>query len=306
MSAEEVNGLLDDIAIIASGINHAVDAQKTYALEELPNYIKKRYGFKTWSEQFKNPNGDWDRSKMRQMRHGSVDRLIANIQDIIPTQIDFDTHNMRFDWKMLKDTDSSCIKAVRASTVSQKILDVLSTYHPAEGTYDEMLLQQIREGEKVTFYRFMRLMYHANTAFYERYKEIESDAIAQIRADHMRIDITRNIAVDFVRKSFNETNMEYDKALRIAAWSMLADTFNERWNGKNEKYARFIFDVFGDIYAENVRKNIAAGVTVSSEDEFDAYVIAEQNNFDPDAYDVPMTDDYSVNAMLYNELDDVY
>lgn len=305
MSPKELNELMDDIAIIASGINHAVDAQKTYALKELPSYIKKRYGFKTFSEQFKDPNGDWDRSKMRPMRQGSVDRLIANLHGVLEEQVVLDTSKLNFNYMMLKDTDKECVKAVRSAPVSKNVLDLLSTYHPKEGSYDEMLLNQAKAGDRVMFYRFMRLVYHANTDFFSRFKDMESDRIEQMRADQMRIDVTRQIAMDFVRNSFEDPNMSKDRALRIAAWSMLADTFGPRYNGKNEKNARFIFDVFGDVYADNVMKNIAAGIEVESDDAFDAEIVPQQPDFDPDAYDAPPAE-YDVALPLYNEMDDVY
>lgn len=310
MSEHELRDLLRDIAIIAAGINHAVDAQKTYHLDFLEECVKdlvKRYDFKPYNERYKNatpkkPNSDpaWD-NETNQKAEGSVDVLGDVVSNIVPDRLILDTSSLHFDWRMLQHPDVRFRKVINKAVVSEDLVNSIVTFGKSNNESVHAVVDKMKHGISIGFSQyFLPTLKHLNNVFFEHYKEYEDDICAIKSTQGCRNEIIRRLCISFVRLNTRASDgMTDDEVLMMAAMTALKSTFtsNKHSDGFGDM-RRFIFDVFGDLYAECVMLNIAENYHPELEDEPD-YA------FDPNAYDVPPMDDYMFSAMLGNELNDL-
>lgn len=305
MSEHELRSLLRDIAIIAAGINHAVDAQKTYHLdflEECAKDIVKRYDFKPYNERFKNatpkkPNSDpsWN-EKTREKADGSVDRLGDVVSSVVPDHLALDTSSLNFNWRMLQHPDERFNKQICKAAVDESLATAIQMLGRSNHEQDLRVIDRMVRGEKVGFAEILPLIKYLNNVFFETYKEQEDDVVAIRSTNACRIEIIRGIIIDFVRMGTPiVADMTDDEVLMLASTSALKMAYTAT---KHTGLRCFIFDVFGDKYAEAVLANEAMNYHLQSDDELD---IA----FDPNAYDIPLFGDKIMDVMLGNELDDL-
>lgn len=308
MSEHELRSLLRDIAVIAAGINHAVDAQKTYHLDFLETCAKeivRKYDFKPYNERFKNaspkkPNSDpsWD-EETKEKGVGSVDSLGDIVSSIVPPALDLDTSSLHFDWRMLKHPDPRFGKQLNQTVVEPELLHAVEMLCRTNNKDDLELIEKMRSGKPVGFGDFLPLLKFLDTAFFDRYREKEDDLTNIVSTKACRIEILRRIVTDFARHSTAAAGMTDDEVLMLAAMSALKMPYTSRKHSSGTRdLRRFIFDVFGDLYAECVMLNIAEGYEPMMDDEPD-YV------FNPQACDVPPMDDEVFDAMLMSELNDL-
>lgn len=305
MSRSEVRDLLKDIAIIAAGINHAVDAQKTYHLDKLDRAFIERFTGKPYNQRFKDANLErphdhesWDKVT-KPKGEGSVDRL----GDIIGWYVDdclmLNTSSLRFDWKLLCSRDPRH-KQVCGAVVPTWIVERLGGFSPEPGSYNDNLLKRICAGDKVGFAEFFRMLEHQNAEFFKKLKENEDDPRVLQWNNKDRIELIRSIVVDFVRLGTKAVEgMEDSEVLEYAAAAILRNTF--RYEKNMGRQARFVFDVFGDIYADTYLTNILSD---SSSEEASADERPVDDAFDPDALCAPPEGD-EFGFIFSNELDDL-
>jgi len=92
-------------------------------------------------------------------------------------------------------------------------------------------------------------------------------------------------------------DMTDEEVLLLAANSALKMAYTAN---KHTGLRRFIIDLFGDLYAENVLRNVAQNYQPELEE-------APDFAFDPDAYSIPPYeyDAYMMDSMIVNEMDDL-
>lgn len=327
MSKQETEDLLKDVAIIAAGINHAVDAQKTYSLNLLEEYtpdLVERYKFKPFNERFKNantkkPNYDpaWD-EETAPKGLGSVDRLGDVVKRFADDHLELDTSSLKFDWKMMQRREPQYnVRICRASVSPEVFASVIRLFAANNNEAASKVIEQMREHESVSFNEFVWVIKYLNNAFFAHYRETEDDEV-DIKLTHLqRIRMIRDMIIEFVRKETKSVaELTNEEILITAANSILKETYrSSKYQQGMYDMRRFIFDTFGDLYAEAVLLNVAADYNPSAEEEYD------EPPFNPDELDVPPVgygqfafnyDDCSVpdcyedlDAFLSNAMDDV-
>lgn len=307
MSERELRSLLRDIAVIAAGINHAVDAQKTYHLDFLETCAKdivKRYDFKPYNERFKNatpkkPNSDpsWN-EETKEKGVGSVDSLGDVVSDVVPDHLVLDTSSLKFDWRMLKHPEDRFNKQIAKAHVNPDLVMAIEKLGRTNNENDLFILDRMKKGEKIGFNELFPLLKFLNNAFFDQYKETEDDIIAIKSTNACRIEILRSIVVSFARNSSAAADMTDDDVLMLAAMAALKMTYMRNYASGHNDLRRFIFDVFGDKYAEAVMANVAANYQPEECDE-------PAFEFVPEWYDVPPMEEDIYDAMLANEMNDL-
>lgn len=305
MSEHELRSLLREIAVIAAGINHAVDAQKTYHLdflEECAKDIVKKYNFKPFNERFKNatpekPNShpSWD-EETREKANGSVDTLGDIVGNMVPDRLHLDTSSLDFNWKMLMHPDPRFSKQIRMTVVEERVASAIQMLGTTNHANDQRIIDMIVSGKKVGFPEMLTAVKYLNSVFFEEYKLHEDDTVAIRSTNACRIEIIRKIVIDFVRAGTPmAAEMTDDEVLAMAATTALKMTY---LTAKHAHMRRFVFEVFGDRYAEAVLANIAANYV--PEDD-----IPEMAAFDPDVYDIPPMEDELYGMFSVNEMTDL-
>ena len=307
MSDKERKDLLRDIAVIAAGINHAVDAQKTYHLEfleECARDLVKRYTFKPYNERFKNatpkkPNSDpsWD-NETRLKGEGSVDTLGGIVSSIVPDHLVLDTSSLNFDWHMMKHPDERFNKQIGKAVVDEHIATSVRMLGRSNHEQDARIIEQMMNGQRVGFSDLLPLMKYLNNVFFEEFKEVEDDIVTIKNVNQSRYEIMRHIILEFVRTGTPvAADMTDEEVLLLAANSALKMAYTAN---KHTGLRRFIIDLFGDLYAENVLRNVAQNYQPELEE-------APDFAFDPDAYSIPPYeyDAYMMDSMIVNEMDDL-
>lgn len=307
MSERELRSLLRDIAVIAAGINHAVDAQKTYHLDFLETCAKdivKRYNFKPYNDRFKNatpkkPNSDpsWN-EETKEKGMGSVDSLGDVVSAVVADHLALDTSSLKFDWRMLKHPDERFNKQISKTHVDPELVRAIEKIGHTNNEKDLLVLDRMKRGEKIGFNEFFPLLKFLNSAFFDNYKEFEDDVVAIKSTKACRIEILRDIVVKFVRCSSAAVDMCDDEVLMLAATAALKMAYMRNYNVGHNDLRRFIFDVFGDKYAEAVLANVAANYHPEEHNEPDF-------EFVPELYDVPQMEEDIYAAMLANEMNDL-
>lgn len=309
MSQTELRSLLMDIAIIAAAINHAVDAQKTYMLvllESAKEELVKRYRIKPQHERYKNaspnkPNSDprWD-AELLPMGEGVVDRLSNIASSYVSPELEFDASSLEFDWTMLKSADARFNKNIYTAVVPMEFVERVRALGIAESKVDEIVMNKMERGERVGYSDFLPLLKFLNNAFFAQYKELETDIVSIKTTQEQRIELMRSLIIGFVRAGTPDASaMNDDEVLLYAATAALNMTYRARkyrtglWDMR-----RFIFDVFGDIYAQCVLMNEANNYCPNKPDEMD-YMIG----FNPDDLMAPP----EMEAAYYNnEMNDLF
>lgn len=306
MPKPEREALLRDIAIIAAGINHAVDAQKTYSLNKLNFEFVQQYKFKPYNQRFMDANPSkpswseaWD-NDTAPIGNGSVDRLAMAFATVLPEYASIDVSSLHFDWRMLLDRDERFNKQVHRCAVPQHIAQMVADFGKVDNDFDQSLLAKMLSGEPIGLPEFFRLLWHQNSSFVKEYVKLEDDfgAINAVKDD--RFAMIRGFIVRFMQQDTALTQgMDEQEMLRFAAASLLKNTFR---CDKNLRYAGFIVQTFGDIYAEVAARNTAENYTPQEDTELDDFIDApySDNYFDP-AMDEVVEDD----SMWFSATDDI-
>jgi hypothetical protein len=305
MSENELRSLLRNIAIIAAGINHAVDAQKTYHLdflEECAEDIVTRYSFKPYNERFKNasplrPNNhpEWDRLTASK-GEGSVDTLGDVIAGNVASELLLDTSSLTFDWRMLRHPEERFNKQIGKAVVDEHLAKSIQMLGRTNNEQDLRIINKMVAGERVGYADVLPLIKYLNSIFFSEYQAREDDTKSLVSANAYRIQLLRKIIVDFVRAGTQHAaEMTDDEVLMLAATSALRMAYTAN---KHTNMRRFIFDVFGDMYAEAAMLNIAANYQseLNREPEYE---------FDPDAYSVPPVETEMLDSFFFNEMNDI-
>lgn len=308
MNREEMRKLLLDVAIIAAAINHAVDAQKTYALtllEDAQRRIVNDYGTKPYNERFKNaspqkPNNDprWD-TELLPKGEGVVDRLGDIASAHVTKELDFDASSLSFDWRMLKHPDKRLNAQVNRAIVDADLVSRVRALSESNNVVDNIVLGKMVAEESIGFTDFLPLLRHLNGAFFAQYREQEDDIVVLKTTHEQRIELIRSFVVDFARAGTAAiAEMSDEDALMTVAMHALRMTYTARkWQGGPNDMRRFIFDTFGDLYAQCVLRNVADNYQPEMPDEMD-YV-----DFDPNALMAPPETD---TGYFYNEMNDLF
>lgn len=308
MSEEALRTLLHEIAIIAAGINHAVDAQKTYHLdflEERAGALVDKYTFKPFNDRFKNasqarPSSDekWDDITVPKME-GVVDRMGDVVSSFADNHLELDTSVLTFDWRMLKHPDERFGKQLNQACIEPELVQAIEKLGRTKNEFDLQRIEKMKRGERIGFAEFLPLLKYLNSAFFESFKAYEDDTVEIASTNDMRNKILRRIIVDFVRHSKAAEGMNESELEILAATAALKMAYNAKKHSSGYgDMRRFIFDVFGDIYAECVLMNIANKYDPTMEDE-------PEFVFTADAYEVPPQDDNDFafdQQMLFDEL----
>lgn len=308
MSDRDLRSLLRDVAVIAAGINHAVDAQKTYHLDFLEECVEdlvRRYNFKPFNERFKNatlmkPNSDpsWD-AETHQKGVGSVDSLGDVVSAIVSDHLYLDTSSLHFDWRMLKNPDKRFDKQLNQAVIHADLIDAIARLHNDANEFELALIERMKRGDKIGFSELLPLLKNLNQAFFVKLRQQEDDEAVVLNANAVRKELLRRIVTEFARSSTAAADMTDEEILMLAAMAALKMTYTARKHSAGRgDMRRFIFDTFGDLYAECVMLNIAEGY----EPEVN---VEHKYAFDPDAYYIPPMENNYLDAMIVNEMTDI-
>lgn len=308
MDKQELRKLLMDVAIIAAAINHAVDAQKTYALtllEDAQKRIVEDYKTKPHNERFKNaspnkPNNDprWD-LELLPKGEGVVDRLGDIARRHVTEEFHFDASSLYFDWTMLRHPDKRLNIQVGKAIVDADLTRRVRALYDSDNVVDKIVLGKMAAGESIGYTDFLPLLRHLNSGFFAQYRQQENDIVTLKLTHDQRVELMRGFVVDFTRAGTGSvTDMSDEEVLIGAAMHALKMTYSARkWNSGPNDMRRFIFDTFGDIYAQCVMLNIANNYHPQRPDEMD-YM-----SFNPDDMMAPPEMESDI---FYNEMNDIF
>lgn len=322
MPYEWVRATLRTIAQLAAGINHAVDAQKTFAMDFLDYDFCQQFKFKPHNQRFhaateEMPSNSplWDKETSPRGK-GSVDRLAKLIEDCVDVNWSLDTSSLKFDWHMMLDSGEQYKHQIWAAIVPQHIRDLIASYGKVKGDNETKTYNSIMKGDKVGLVQMFRMLNQQNKLFFSAYKASHEDEdgadveLSKLKAN--RNEAIREIVTEFVRASHTPgvEAMDDKQLLSYAAMQLLRNTFTYKTN--NWQIAS-IFRVFGDVYADTASSNKGAALCALPEDELNA-ILDDEYPAPADMEDilfnvndlcVPEESD-DLDAFLYNELNDLF
>lgn len=308
------------IAQLAAGINHAVDAQKTYAMDKLPWDMCQQYKavphnqrFHRATENMPSSHPMWD-SITQPRGMGSVDRLAAHIEHYVPMEWSMDTSSLTFDWSMLCDKSDKYSRQIWSAVLPQSVRNMISAWGKANGESEIKTYNAIMNGDRVGLMQVFRLLNHQSQVFFKEYKrEHANEDGAEIEINRMktnRNDVMCSILTEFVRasKTPGTQDMTDIELLTYAAMQLLRNTFT---HSVNNWQITTIFRLFGDLYARAAEENRGAMLKNLSDEELkesvsdDAGVpnVEDDAYFDVESLQIPGEDD---GCFIFNEMDDVF
>lgn len=310
--------LLDDIAKLAAGVNHAVDAAKTGSMTPLPEDLKKKYGgspyFVRYKKKVAKKMGDktvyvvdpfdpyWDglnadgeyvsAPKTNPRGKGVIDRLDKYIETKVSYDLELDTSRLRFAWAMMAAHDAKYCIAERKASLSKQLAAELQKFGPIKAdtgeksTPNSRLMAEAITGAKIGIFDLFNLLCSQKAAFFNAVEAKEEDGVDEYESEKARrfdnigrIKFIREAIVGFM-KSLKLDDYTNEELLRLAAnwilrrirriasdaYAKLEDMPDGNARAlKSEEDPAFMlrvsraFDVFGDVYANNVLENRANG-----------------------------------------------
>ena len=371
--------LLDDIAKLAAGVNHAVDAAKTGSMTPLPENLVKKYGgspyFVRYKKKVAKNVGDktvfaidpfdpyWDGlnadgecvsiPKTNPRGGGVIDRLDKYIETKVSYNLELDTSGLRFAWAMMAAHDAKYCIAERRASLSKQLADELQKFGPIKAdtgekaTPNSRLMAEAITGAKIGIFDLFNLLCSQKAAFFNAVDAKEEDGVDEYESEKARrfdnigrIKFIRETIVGFM-KSLKLGDYTDEELLRLAAnwilrrirriasdaYAKLKDMPDGNARAlKSEEDPAFMlrvnraFDVFGDVYANNVLENRANGyvpknrlewvdangnVTVPATlDGSETFAMgAEDCQFElPEASDEDLLEQASENSARYDEM----
>ena len=310
--------LLDDIAKLAAGVNHAVDAAKTGSMTPLPDDLRKKYGGSPYFVRYKkkvakkkgektiyvvdpfdpyweglNADGEYVGSPKTNPRgKGVIDRLDKYIETKVPYDLELDTSELRFAWAMMAAHDAKYCIAERKASISKQLAVELQEFGPIKANTGEKstpngrLMAEAISGSKIGLFDLFNLLCSQKAAFFNAVDAKEDDGVDEYESEKARrfdnvgrIKFIREAIVGFM-KSLKLDGYTDEELLRLAAnWILrrirriASDAYaklDDMPDGnaralKSEEDPAFMlrvsraFDIFGDVYANNVLENRANG-----------------------------------------------
>lgn len=224
---------------------------------------------------------------------GVIDRVDTYIETQVSHELELDTSRMRFSWSMMASHDLRFSIGEKKAIVNKKLAEELQEFGPIKAnvgstsTPNTRLMASAVNGENIGVLDLFNLLCSQKAAFFnavdaaqedEGVDEYESEKAR--RFDNVgRIEFIRNAIVAFM-KSMKLDGYTDKELLKLAANWVLRRT----WRSASEAYAKLedmpdgneralkseenpalllrvrrIFDIFGDVYAENVVENRDAG-----------------------------------------------
>lgn len=372
--------LLDDIAKLAAGVNHAVDAAKTGSMTPLPEDLIKKYGgspyFVRYKKKVAKKEGDktvyvvdpfdpyWDglnadgeyvsTPKTNPRGKGVIDRLDKYIETKVPYDLELDTSRLRFAWAMMAAHDAKYCIAERKASLSEQLAEDLQKFGPIKAntgensTPNSRLMAEVIIGSKIGIFDLFNLLCSQKAAFFNAVDAKENDGVDEYESEKARrfdnigrIKFIREAIVGFM-KSLKLGDYTEEELLRLAAnwilrrirriasdaYAKLEDMPDGNARAlKSEEDPAFMlrvsraFDVFGDVYANNVLENRADGYVPQNRLEWvdangnvtvpatltgsETFAIgAEDCQFElPEASDEDLLEQASENSARYDEID---
>lgn len=264
-SDEEIHEALKVIATITAGVNHAVDAQKTFALNKLPDELIKLYGKLPWNQRYKVASGllsDEDHQRADEAFLPQGDGVVDRVYDVVSPQVDTEyvMHDelLHFNWHMMEHPELFGFKYVKNVRVGMDDLAAI-------GSIEDMRLDEprlshivsaIRTNSPIGLCDYLRLLYCLNSAFWAKKRkeaEGEGDGSKGVAENEWRFKQIRQLVVDFVRRGTPQAEGVDDETVLCfaARWALVKTMGNER----KHSILRFLLDVFGDMYASAVVEN---------------------------------------------------
>lgn len=311
------------IAQLAAGINHAVDAQKTFAMDFLDYDMCQQFKFKPHNQRFhmasdKMPSDSpkWDEVTMPRGL-GSVDRLAQLMEERVDTKYELDTSSLAFDWHLMLDNAEQYKHQIWAAIIPQHLRDLIASYGKVKGDNEMRTYNAIMNGDKIGLVQLFRMLNQQNKLFFAAYQtshegEDRGDVeLNKVKAN--RNKAIRDIITEFVRASYTPgtDSMTDNELLTYAAMQLLRNTFTYKTN--NWQIAS-IFRAFGDIYADSVMKNKGEALCALPEDEREAIfnaedcapAVMEDVPFDVDSLQIPDEEADGLVAFTINPMDDLF
>lgn len=310
--------LLDDIAKLAAGVNHAVDAAKTGSMTPLPEDLMKKYGDSPYFVRYKkkvakkigdktvyvvdpfdpywdglNANGECvSAPKTNPRGKGVIDRLDKYIETKVSYDLELDTSRLRFAWAMMAAHDAKYCIAERKASLSKQLAAELQKFGPIKAntgensTPNSRLMAEAITGAKIGIFDLFNLLCSQKAAFFNAVDAKEEDGVDEYESEKARrfdnigrIKFIREAIIGFM-KSLKLDDYTNEELLRLAAnwilrrirriasdaYAKLEDMPDGNARAlKSEEDPAFMlrvsraFDVFGDVYANNVLENRANG-----------------------------------------------
>lgn len=316
MEKEEIEGFLMDAAIAAAGVNHAVDAQKTFQLTELPEDFKEDWQFKPFNQIAKD---NLDESEVeigkeigqyRPAEEGIVDRIYklvdawtnAELPEYVPSEED---GLPAFNWlAAMPAKDSFLRKSLRTAWLSDKTMDLIRMVCGSfsGNRFNAAELDKLERGD-LGFIPMLKLLAHVQISFGKAFGADNEFEAAQ--AKDARIQLCRKICAEYAQTAamYYGEDLDEETALQWAAtkaWRTLFQPVKGQ-EGKTSDlednapwFTEFVLDLFGDIYADFAIANI--GVTEEDLlDEVEEFVSEDaiQNEDAPDFTDEQLAEQAS-------------
>ena len=302
MSYEDARAILYILAILAAGVNAAVDAQKKYAMNYLRREHTEPYEKRPYNQRHHAPTADmpsnspkWDEITMP-LGDGAVDRVCVAVDHAVPKALALDVSELNFDWTIMLDVRPELNKQPRAAVIPPHLVELICAIGKANGFYEQRTFNSIVNGEAVGLKPFFNLIKQQNENFIDEYIRINSNddvgegTMNKVRKD--RNDVIRKIFAEYIASTHmpHVADMSEDDRVRYAANILLKDTFRFESNAWRIVH---LIRWFGDIYADVAEKNRIARFAAKSEAEQNQLlgIAVQEDPFVLDGLQIPGEDE---------------
>ncbi len=318
MSYEDARAHLRTIAIIAAGVNGAVDAQKKFDMVYLPaditnDFDKRPYNQRHHAATLENPSSDneyWDAQTMP-LGNGSVDRTCVLVDKMTNEALSLDTSSLEFDWTILLDMNPDFNKQPRAAIIPSHIIELISSIGKVNGFYEQRTYESILNGEAVGLKSFFNMIKQQNENFIDAYIRMNSTdghlkdgEVNKLRSD--RTQLVRKIFAEYIAATHmpHVETMSEDDRVRYAANILLKDTFRFESNAWRIVH---LIRWFGDIYADVADNNRLERFAAKSEAEQNTLLGLGASDEEPFSLEglTPPPAEYALDTFVMNPMDDV-
>lgn len=318
MSYDDARACLRTIAIIAAGVNGAVDAQKKFSMVFLPKNITEDFEKRPYNQRHHAATIDmpscsdkWDEITMP-LGYGSVDRTCVLVDGATHKELTLDTSSLEFDWTIMLDMNTDFNKQPRAAVIPQHLVEMISSVGKANGFYEQRTYESVLNGEAVGLKAFFNMIKQQNENFIDAYIRMNG---ADERATEGEVNKLRSDRTQLVRKIFAEyiaathmphvESMSEDDRVRYAANILLKDTFRFESNTwRIVHLIRWFGDIYADIAANNRIKRFAAK-SASEQNELLGFGVSDEESFSLEGLTPPPAE-YTLDTFVMNPMDDVF
>lgn len=261
-----VRTMLRCAAYAAQKVNEAVDSQKTYALDFINEQFSQAFSGTPYNQRFrdhspveteKNHRFDSDhwKNSLRPM-NGTVDRISGFCEKYSAPELKLDIEQLKPDLSAF--LDSRYMKGFQPvkSVISDDLLydmEYIGRVNTAEGM---TIMRDLQEGN-ASFSDLLHVLHYMYGESFSVFAKNSDDELEKSAHYVEQIRRIQNVVADYFRLADKYADMSFEEALHAAGNSALRTvmTLSKHNDTMDDKFILFLFDVFGEVWAENAENN---------------------------------------------------